>query len=344
MSWHKTSPSKSTTGRIVALQRVTGLLSRWAPPLASRLAERLFLTPIRYRRPEREAEWSAGARSRTIHTPGGGQLETWTWGDGPRTALLVHGWAGRGLQLGAFVAPLVAAGYRVVTFDGPGHGRSSGRITNLLEFAAAVGHVAREVGGVDTLIAHSFGSVASLVAMARGWIRPAKLVLVASPSTFEMILGQFAEMSGFSSAVIDQMRLRLSRRFGFEWADLEPLRLASGILCPALVVHDRRDESIPFAEGVALAGALPRARLFATDGLGHHRVLRDTTVLDEVAEFALDAEGVGEPGPAFDTEGVRVVMAATNDSRPSPSSTTFDLFDLRLDEREIAGQLAFGRD
>ena len=52
MSWHKTSahktsPSKSTTGRIVALQRMTGLLSRWAPPLATRLAERLFLTPIR---------------------------------------------------------------------------------------------------------------------------------------------------------------------------------------------------------------------------------------------------------------------------------------------------------
>lgn len=352
MSKNIPTRQKSTTGRINALRRSLHLLSRWTPALASRLAERLFLTPMRHRRPDRENGWRRTAKPTIIHSSSGGQLKAWVWGSGPRTALLVHGWAGRGLQLGAFAEPLVGKGFKVVAFDGPAHGDSSGRSTNLPEFADAIGDVAREVGGVDMVVAHSFGAVATLVALSRGRIDPAKLVLVASPSSFSMILGQFSEMTGFTSGVVDLMKSRLSRRFGFVWADLEPLRLASGALVPALVVHDRRDDSIPFSEGQALAETWPNARLVETEGLGHFRVLRDERVIESVLEFAASLERVGKSGSAFDFEGVPVVLGepgADASRKPSRTRTSlfspaFEQFDLRLEEQEIAGDLAFGRD
>ena len=54
------------------------------------------------------------------------------------TVLMVHGWNGRGAQLGAFAPELVHAGFRVVTFDTPAHGRSPGRATNLPEISEAI--------------------------------------------------------------------------------------------------------------------------------------------------------------------------------------------------------------
>src|SRR3954471_12912224 len=99
--------------------------------LGTTFAERLFTTPRRHARPDRERAVLATARELTIdvtlraprwngaHTT----VAAWKWGQGP-TVLLVHGWEGRGSQLGSFVEPLVAAGLSVVAFDAPGHGDS----------------------------------------------------------------------------------------------------------------------------------------------------------------------------------------------------------------------------
>ena len=125
---------KSTNGRISPHHLLFRTLSTVAPSLSARLAERLFVTVPRTRPPVREANWARLARRTTIPSPCG-PLAAWVWGTGPRTALLVHGWAGRGLQLGAFANPLVAAGFRVVAYDGPGHGSSPGRTSNLFDLA-----------------------------------------------------------------------------------------------------------------------------------------------------------------------------------------------------------------
>src|SRR5215208_5699212 len=109
------------------------VVGRLSPALAGWFAAKLFAWPRRHPRPARERELIArGAR---LNLPGG--LYATAWGAGP-TVLLVHGWEGRGAQLGAFVDPLVAAGYRVVALDGPAHGDSPGRTTTGPEFARAL--------------------------------------------------------------------------------------------------------------------------------------------------------------------------------------------------------------
>jgi pimeloyl-ACP methyl ester carboxylesterase len=258
-----------------------------APDLAAAAAERVFLRPPRYRAPAKEAGWAAGAEPLGLPWPAG-PLAAWSWGTGERTALLVHGWAGRGFQLGAFVAPLVGRGFRVVAFDGPGHGRSPGRRSSLVEMVAAVAVALERLGGADLVVGHSLGAAAAAAALDR--VRPrrpaARLAAVAPSIDFDGVLDRFGAMTGFTPEVTRRMRRRIEARFGIAWTELSGLNFAARMEVPLLVVHDRDDRDVPWEEGSALAAVWPGARLLTTRGLGHRKVLRDPAVLAAVAEFA----------------------------------------------------------
>jgi alpha-beta hydrolase superfamily lysophospholipase len=131
----------SRSSRLIPLVR-TG--NRALSALAPRLAERLFLTPARGRRPGAEIDLLATARARPMRV-GARRIETWVWGVGP-SVLLVHGWGGRGAQLGPFVGPLVARGFSVVTFDAPGHGVSDSGLVTIPEVTDAIRTVAASRG------------------------------------------------------------------------------------------------------------------------------------------------------------------------------------------------------
>jgi len=54
---------------------------------------------------------------------------------------------------------------------------------------------------------------------------------------------------------------------------------------PLLVLHDREDGEVPFADGDAIAAAWPGASIEPTEGLGHRRILRAPHVLARAVEF-----------------------------------------------------------
>ena len=105
-----------------------------SPAAAAHLAYVLLTRPPRVAERSWQASLREHARQSTLPF-GSGHLALYDWGSGP-TVLLVHGWGARGTHLGKLVPPLVAAGYRVVAFDAPGHGQSSGRSATLPQFAS----------------------------------------------------------------------------------------------------------------------------------------------------------------------------------------------------------------
>jgi len=281
---HEVSTEKSTNVRVLILQKLNSILSRVAPSLAARLAEWIFVTPIPTRRPSREAVWARDAERVTLPSPLG-PIPVWVWGDGPETVILIHGWSGRGLQLGAFVEPLDARGYRVVTFDAPAHGEARGRTSSMPAFAASLGAVARRFGPVTAVIAHSLGSTAATYALAHRELNAERVVVISPSARLHAVRERFGEMAGFPPTVIDRMRAAFEDRLGFDWEASEPLRLAPAMAMPSMVVHDTQDRFIPHSEGAELTEAWPDGRLITTTGLGHHRILRDPKVIDSVVSF-----------------------------------------------------------
>jgi pimeloyl-ACP methyl ester carboxylesterase len=272
-------------------------LSALAPSAAAERAERLFLTPPRLPRPSAEVALLASARSRP-RCAGARQVEVFTWGAGPRV-LLVHGWGGRGTQLGPFVAPLVARGFSVVTYDAPGHGASDTGPVTIPEMVTALRQVAAAHGAVAGLIAHSMGAAVATRAFYEG-LQVGAAVFVGPASDLSDAANRFTGALGFSRSVEEQMRQRIEHRVDAPWSTFEATALAPALRTPLLVIHDRADAEVPWQHGMALARAWPGAEPLLTDGLGHRRILRDPDVIATTTAFltARNAERLLTPAPA----------------------------------------------
>jgi pimeloyl-ACP methyl ester carboxylesterase len=256
--------------------------------LAARLAERWFFTPPRSGLADEIAALLGTARRFTLEVEAR-PLVGWEWGAGGAGSdrpiiYLVHGWGSRGGRLGAFTAPLLDLGYRVVTFDAPGHGASGRGSSSMLHFARALGAVTERFGPAHAVIAHSLG--ASATVLASGWGLPAARYALLAPAANPAGFAQaFARVLGAREDVMALMRTNSERRLRFKWSDLDLCRVVADHSAPALVVHDQGDDIVPFTEGAAIAASWPAARLFPTTGLGHRGVVRDPGVVAEVVRF-----------------------------------------------------------
>jgi pimeloyl-ACP methyl ester carboxylesterase len=287
---------KSTTVRTIPWQlRLVGAVLRRAHAIAPRWVETLalkkFRTPRSHRRPAREAAWLQSAERLRLPYPAPAgaepdaprELAAWSWGAGP-AVLLVHGWEGRGGQMAAFARPLAARGHRVVTIDAPAHGETGGSQSSLPELAAAVAAAADAVGPLHAVVAHSFGCAGAALAVADG-MRSERLVFIAPPEDFGGFLMETVRSLGLPETIYHHVVESIENRFGIRWQHVRRITVDAACETPLLVVHDRGDAETPFTGGQAIARAWPRARLLATDGLGHRRVLRDEAVIAEVARF-----------------------------------------------------------
>ncbi|MGH8826296.1 MAG: alpha/beta fold hydrolase, partial [Jiangellaceae bacterium] len=143
------------------------VLDRIAPDRAGRWALDIWCTLPANPGRRRDERPYAGVVS-TAELPGGRSMVVESWGEGP-TVYLVHGWGGWRGQLGAFVAPLVAAGHRVVAFDAPSHGDSGPGLLGTgkslgPELADALRAVVDQHGAPSAMVAHSLGCVTTALA------------------------------------------------------------------------------------------------------------------------------------------------------------------------------------
>lgn len=269
--------------------------------LGTSLAERLFVTPRRYRRPDRERAVLAHGRPFHLdielrsprwadHAPT--RIAAWRWGVGP-TVLLVHGWEGRGSQLGAFVEPLVAAGLSVVTFDAPAHGDSPGTKLYLTDMADTIAGVVAAVGPVHAIVAHSFGAAGVLLAHQRHGIDAARNVMLAPNVLIDEVLARFSHTLGLDDTDRILFEHALVSHSGVAVDALSVDRLAAPRDAGLLIFHDEDDREVPFDHADRLAAAWPAAQLRHATGLGHRRVLRDPEIIAETVAFVM--HGVAAP-------------------------------------------------
>jgi len=220
------------------------------------------------------------------HIIDGCRVATYVWGAG-EPVLLAHGWNGHAAHLAAFVTPLVGAGLRVVGFDAPGHGRSAGRRTSLVQISGVLDELVRQHGAPRAIIGHSFGGLCAAHALGRGL--PARsLVCIAAPASLAWLMEIYIGALEMPEPVAQAFRRRIQERLGPErWKRLASATELAGPQRPLLVVHDRDDPAVPWSQGRELADAWPGARLLSTRGLGHLRILRAPEVVRQIAEFVV---------------------------------------------------------
>jgi pimeloyl-ACP methyl ester carboxylesterase len=250
-------PDKSTNVRL-SIARALGRVASLSPSLGARLLEHVFLSTRRHPSPERERAWLERAEEFSFES--------------------------LGRRLGACI----------VTFDGPGHGRSPGRRSSLVEMGAAVLDAVRALGPVHGVIAHSAGAAATTLALRDG-APIERLVYVAPPADLGEFLGPVATALGLPADAVLIARHRIEKRFGFRWETIAHVHLAQSMTAPLLVIHDDDDREIDVDNGVRLASSWRQSRLEVTSGLGHRRILRDQGVVSRAVGF-LAADGRSHAG------------------------------------------------
>jgi pimeloyl-ACP methyl ester carboxylesterase len=291
------SQSKSTTVRLNPLpipgwvragMRMTSVVS---PHVAARLAERIFFSPSRLRlRPDDAAVLQRAERfSVTVR---GAAVRGFSWGRGP-TVILSHGWSGHAGQMTAFVEPLLAADFRVVALDMPGHGTSGGSRSSLVHFSETLLQTSALFGPVHGLVAHSFGAASAVYALSRG-LAVERAVFVAPTARFEPFWDRFRDGLGIPEGVLREALGHAEEWLETRLADMMPLDLAARLETPLLVLHDVEDREVAFEEAQALTSSWKGSVLRESRGLGHHRILRDPGV--GVAAISFLQRSPREPG------------------------------------------------
>lgn len=276
-----------------------------AASVTAEIVHRAFSHPRRFPLSARDAEVLQTATAGRVPT-GGLSVATWTWSATASSAavastlspaphqdrrrrprvLMVHGWESRASHWAAWIPLLLAAGFDVVAFDSPAHGDSEGETVDVKGVGQAALDVAQALGPIDAVIGHSMGSAATLYALAEG-LRVKGSVHLAGPSSLERVTRYFAWQAGLHKSAWPRFQQLVVQGLGQPLVSLELPQQQHGLQHPGLIWHDRQDAEVPFAESLALSQAWPDATLKEATGLGHRRILRDATLIEQSVAFLL---------------------------------------------------------
>jgi pimeloyl-ACP methyl ester carboxylesterase len=261
-------------------------LSLVSAGFAARCTLFLFSLPGRRAKHFREDELLKSAQRGWVMS-GDKQIRTYTWGNGERRILLLHGWQSRGTALRYFVPILLGEGIQVVAMDAPGHGESSGYRMTITEYAQAILDVEQKVGPFSGAIAHSFGGRAITYAMGyldHQW-QLKKIVLLAVPASITRIFSEFFSKIGASEALIQAAHQLAVNRLGHPVEDSEIYNIGPRLKVKFLVIHDSEDQIVPLWEAQRIVDAIPGAQYITTHGLGHYRLAKAPATWEEVRSF-----------------------------------------------------------
>lgn len=261
------------------------LLNAVSPFAATRFAARLFLTPFRYKLPQREREMNQNSRQERVQVPSiNREIVVYHYGDSPKKILLIHGWSGRGTQLGIMAKAFKEQGYGIVSFDAPGHGKAPGKISMMPFFSEAALYLEKQHGPFDFVIGHSLGGMASLKAVKDG-LDIQKLVIIGTANSISHITLDFTRNLNLDPKIAQRMMRYLEKKFKQDLEDYSGAISANAVKIPTLVIHDKDDVDVPVQSAYEIAESLENAELHITENLGHRRILGNPDVIGKISKF-----------------------------------------------------------
>lgn len=280
-----TDKKKNTPFVISSISAGLAIIERFSPEKASNLATKLFLRPLPAANYSQEsAKILALLKSRRIKS-GINTITTYSKGDGP-VVILQHGWSGCAQDMCSFIKPLLDKGFQVVTFDSVAHGDSDGKSATLPDWSEAINSVAADcTGEIHAIIAHSFGAMCSLHAVANG-LNIKRLVCISPPINMQSLLDKFQAILKVSDRIKSGLIENLKNRFGSDIkttfsSDYNVQKLST----PVLIFHDRHDTYVDFCEGEQLSNLCENCEFIATSKLGHRRILNNDDVVNKTVQF-----------------------------------------------------------
>ncbi len=261
------------------------VLERASPYIAMRVAAYIFSKPIKFTPPPAEKQALQSCVQNQVFVPSlNKNIMTYVWGDSGEKVLLVHGWSGRGTQLYKIAEILQNEGYQVVSFDAPGHGKSSGSLTNMLHMVAAIAHLDKSFDGFEFFVGHSLGGMA-LFNYCKTPNKAKKVITIGAGDLMRTVFDNFIASVGLSLKTNVRMTTYFEQKYNINIDHFSSSVVVQNQQMPTLIIHDKEDADVAVSCAFNIAKNHLNPTLLITQGLGHRRILRDENVLQQIKSF-----------------------------------------------------------
>jgi len=264
----------------------TGKILNWISPfLASRFGARIFLTPFKYKMPEREKEMYQKSKKTILFIPKiNRRVIVYQYGNSEKKVLLVHGWSGSGTQLSKIADQLLKNGYSTISFDAPAHGNAPGKRSIMPHFIETIHQLETIYGAFHSAIGHSLGGMSLLRATKFG-LSIKKLVIIGTANSITTITMDFARNMQLSQKTGKLMKAYFDKKFGEDLDNYSGSVSADGVKIPTYVIHDKNDVDVHYSSAYEILDKLDKGELLITEKLGHRKILGDSEVIDKIITF-----------------------------------------------------------
>ena len=261
------------------------LLQFISPELAARYVAKVFRSPLNFVPPERELMMRKSAKNNLLSLDGiQKKVMVYTYGYSKKKVLLVHGWSGRGTQLFSIADKILENKMMVISFDGPAHGLSPGSRTSLMEFIICIRQLEKEHGPFDAAVGHSFGGMALLNAVKEG-LKLNKLVVIGTDNSIIEILKSSVKKFSLKPIITQKLIALVNKRLSVNIENYSSQYVAKNVDIPTLVIHDSEDKYVDVRNAFAIRHSLKKGELIMTNGLGHHKILKDSATNRRIINF-----------------------------------------------------------
>jgi pimeloyl-ACP methyl ester carboxylesterase len=253
-------------------------LSVIAPKKAAQKALDIFFTPKKH--PNKTWETDALKTAKSITLKGG--INCLVWGEG-KPILLVHGWEGRASQMSVFL-PYLSDQYQLIALNAPAHGLSEGMRSNPHKFIKAIFTAQQHFGDFHAIVGHSMGGGSAVYAALEN-LNVNKVISIAGPSDFEVLVRGFASFVGLRSKALNIFLQKAEEEVELSFPTLNLASRVTKLNQPLLVIHDENDIEVPFTSASRYKNRITQGEFYTTKGLGHRKIMQSPEVLQKVADF-----------------------------------------------------------
>ena len=201
--------------------------------------------------------------------------------------LILHGFESSVINFDHYIKPLTKAGFEVLAFDAPAHGRSSGKQITVLSYKNFILHIEKEYGPVKNFIAHSFGGLALSLALENmEKDKNSKIVFIAPAAETTTAINSFFKFLRLDGEVRKKFDLIIAKKSGHppQWFSMS--RIAKNIKAEVLWLQDKDDHMTPLSDVEPIIKEnYPNFNFLISEGLGHRRIYRDNNSHRAIIKF-----------------------------------------------------------
>lgn len=214
-------------------------------------------------------------------------IQFYQWGEPNNDPiLLIHGWEGHSGNFADIIESLVEQNYYVLAFDGPSHGFSTKKQTNLLEFSDLIIFILQQYR-IKKIISHSFGSMITTYALSRiPHFEIDKYILMTTPDTFLERINSISSQVGINEKTKQILIRKLEAELHTEVTKICVSKFVKEIhVKEALILHDKEDKIIPIRQARIVNENWINGNLEELENTGHFRILKEPFVIERIINF-----------------------------------------------------------